>query len=324
MPRAARNDNVDADVGDAMTPTPVARCAIPAARLHAYAQLAAGMAVVGAYVAFSKLIVETVPIFLLAMLRFAIAALAMLPWTFPKGGLAIALAQKRTLFAQSFFGNFLFSICMLSGVARTSATAAGLIMSTLPAAVALFSFFALRERLSGRTAFAIVLAIAGVGALTLVRTDHASTGADGAMWAGNLFVIGAVLCEALYVVLGKRLTTASVGPMQISAWINLVGLALTLPFGLWQAAHFDFARITVTLWLLIAFYALAASVLSTWLWLSGLRHVPASQAGVFTVALPITAALVGIVFLGESLTLAHAIAFVCAVAGLVLVSRFRR
>ena len=309
-----------------MTPTPVARGAVPTARLSAYVQLAAGMAVVGAYVAFSKVIVETVPIFLLAALRFGIAALAMLPWTFPKGGLAIALAQKKTLFALSFFGNFLFSIFMLSGVARTSATAAGLIMSMLPAAVALFSFFALRERLTGRTAVAVVLAIAGVGALTLVRADRGAAGADGAdaaVWAGNLFMIGAVCCEAIYVVLGKRLTTAAVGPMQISAWINLVGLTLTLPLGLVQAAHFDFARITVTLWLLIAFYALAASVLSTWLWLSGLRYVPASQAGVFTAALPITSALVGIAFLGESLTLAHAVAFVCAVAGLVLISRTR-
>ncbi len=288
----------------------------------AYLCLFAGMAVVGGYVGFSKVIVETVPVFLLATIRFGIAAVAMLPWTFPRGGLAVAWPLRRTLVAESFFGNFLFSICMLSGVARTSATAAGLIMSMLPAAVAVLSLIALAERVDGRTKIAILLAVIGVSSLTLGRGGETTTSTDAAL-IGNAFMVGAVFCEAMYVVLGKRLTSASVGPMQISAWINLVGFTLMLPFGIWQGLHFDFARMTPLLWTLIAVYAFAASVLSTWLWLTGLRHVPASRAGVFTTALPISSALVGIVFLGERPTAAHGIAFVCAVVGILLVTQRR-
>ena len=40
---------------------------------------------------------------------------------------------------------------------------------------------------------------------------------------------------------------------------------------------------------------------TVWLWMTGLRHVPASRAGVFTVMLPITAAAVGLLFLGEQM-----------------------
>jgi drug/metabolite transporter (DMT)-like permease len=285
-----------------------------------YLYLAAGMSVVGAYVGFSKVIVETVPVFLLATIRFGIAAIAMLPWTFPKGGLAVAWPQRGTLLAQSFFGNFLFSICMLSGVARTSATAAGLIMSMLPAAVALLSLIALAERVNGRTAVAIALAVVGVGTLTATRTGGDAPAGEAPL-VGNALMLGAVACEAIYVVLGKRLTGAAMGPMRISAWINLVGFVLMLPFGIWQGLDFDFARITPRLWLLIGLYAIAASVLSTWLWLSGLKHVPASRAGIFTTALPIASALVGIVFLGEQPTVVHGIAFACALAGVVLVTR---
>ena len=288
--------------------------------VSAYFYLVGGMVTVGAYVGFSKLIVETVPVFLLATIRFAIAAVAMLPWTFPRGGIATAWPLRGTLVAESFFGNFLFSICMLSGVARTSATAAGLIMSMLPAAVAVLSLAALAERVDRRTLVAVALAVVGVGSLTLGRDAQGPVAA----LAGNAFMVGAVACEAIYVVLGKRLTSAAVGPMQISAWINLVGFVLMLPLGVWQGLHFDFARMTPLLWALIGVYAIAASVVSTWLWLSGLKHVPASRAGVFTTALPITSALVGIVFLGERPTLAHGIAFVCAVAGIVLVTGRRR
>ena len=50
------------------------------------------------------------------------------------------------LFWESFLGNFLFSVCMLFGVALTSALAAGVIMAALPGVVALLSWLFLRER----------------------------------------------------------------------------------------------------------------------------------------------------------------------------------
>ena len=276
-----------------------------------------GMSVVGSYVAFSKIVVAVIPVYLMALLRFFIAAVLMLPLTFPNGSWSIVRQNRIALFFQSFFGNFLFSICMLSGIARTSATAAGLILSTLPAVVALFSTLALHERVTWRTAAAVALAVIGVGSLTL--THSARTGPDNSL-LGNLLVSGAVICEAVYVVLGKRLTNAQVTPMQIAAWMNLVGLFLVAPFGLWQAASFEFAAVPVEIWLLLALYAVCASWISTWLWLSGLKVIPASQAGVFTVALPISAALIGVVFLGEHITAGQLFAFGCAAVGIMLVT----
>ncbi len=286
-------------------------------RLRAYALLLCGMSVVGSYVAFSKVIVAVMPIYLLAMLRFAIAAVVMLPLTFPAGSLALMRRNGATLFFQSFFGNFLFSIFMLSGIARTSATAAGLIMSTLPAVVALMSAVTLRERVTWRTAAAVVLAVVGVASLTL---SHAGDSGRATSALGNLLVFGAVLCEAAYVVIGKRLTSALVTPMQISAWMNIIGLVLVLPLGLWQASSFRFDTVPFAVWGLVVLYAICASWISTWLWLSGLRVVPASQAGVFTVALPIAAALIGVVFLSESITAGQLFAFFCAALGIVLVT----
>ncbi len=50
-------------------------------RLPAYALLTGSMALVGTYVALSKPLTAAIPVFLLAFLRFAIAAGAMVPWT---------------------------------------------------------------------------------------------------------------------------------------------------------------------------------------------------------------------------------------------------
>ena len=282
------------------------------------------MAVVGVYVALSKPLTQAFPVFLLATLRFAIAALLMLPWLFEKSPGDLGAAQrlsppiKKTLFWQSFFGNFLFSIFMLYGVSQTSATASGVILASLPAVVAIFSWMFLKEILSSRTVLAAGLAFAGVASLSIVKD------ASGVMSVvGNVLVFCCVCCEAVYIILGKRLTK-SLSPKRISALINLIGLALMLPFGIWQALKFDFSAVSVTVWGLLVFYAVAASMLSTWLWLTGLKTVPASHSGVFTIALPMAATFVGVQFLGESLTLVHVVAFACAIAGILLIATSAR
>jgi drug/metabolite transporter (DMT)-like permease len=81
----------------------------------------------------------------------------------------------------------------------------------------------------------------------------------------------------------------------------------------------DFGRLSAGHWALLVFYSIAASLVAVWLWMTGLRHLPANQAGVFTVALPIAAAAIGVAFLGETFTWLHAAALAAAAAGVVLI-----
>ena len=129
----------------------------------AYACLALSMSLVGSYVALSKPLVGAIPVFLLAWLRFGIGGAAMLHWLKKPAEEAPMTAQtKRLLFLESFLGNFLFSICMLFGVSLTSAVTAGVVMATIPAAVALMSWAFLKEHIGLRTWAAVGCAVAGV------------------------------------------------------------------------------------------------------------------------------------------------------------------
>jgi drug/metabolite transporter (DMT)-like permease len=274
------------------------------------------MALVGSYVGLSKLLVAVFPVFLLAWLRFGIAAAAMAHWLRrPADEPALNAHERRLVFLQSLLGNFLFSICMLYGVAATSAVAAGVVLAGIPASVALLSRIFLGERIDRRMAAAIGLAVAGVALLASNRSGG-STLAD-APWWGYALLVASMLCEAAYVVIGKRLA-AKLSARRISALINLWGLALVTPFGLWQALRFDFSAVSVPIWALLLFYALAASMWSVWLWMRGLVRVPASRAGVFTVLLPIAATMVGVVALNERFGAGHALAAGLAVLGLVI------
>ncbi|MBC7502109.1 MAG: DMT family transporter [Herminiimonas sp.] len=289
----------------------------------AYSCLALSMALVGSYVALSKPLAAVLPVFLLAWLRFGIGGLAMLGWLKkPATEITMTPQTRKLVFLESFLGNFLFTICMLYGVSLTSALSAGVIMSAIPAVVALMSWFFLKERIGARTWAAVACGALGIGLLSVAKPEHAAAGVDliqaqQQAWLGNLLVFGAVLCEAAYAVIGKKLT-AVLSPKRISAIINLWGFVLMTPFGLYVAIGFDFAPVRVGMWLLLVFYALAASVWTVWLWMTGLKSVPAARAGVFTVMLPISAALVGVFVLGETLTSIQIIAFGIALAGLLL------
>ena len=282
------------------------------------------MSLVGSYVALSKPLVAVFPVFLLAWLRFGIGGMAMLPWLRkPPGELPMTARTRQLVFLESFVGNFLFSICMLYGVSMTSAVSAGVIMAAIPAVVALMSWAFLRERIGLRTWAAVACAAIGIGLLALSQSGHGTpaetTGVanGGTPWLGNLLVFGAVLCEASYAVIGKKLTGA-LGPKRITSLINLWGLLLVTPFGVYMALHYDFSAVPPGIWLLLVFYALAASVWTVWLWMTGLKRVPASQAGVFTVMLPVSAALVGVLVLDEQMAGAQLLAFAVALAGVVL------
>ncbi len=287
----------------------------------AYAALALSMSLVGGYVALSKPLVAVFPVMLLAWLRFGIGALAMPHWLRAAPGDARLTPRLHALvFLQSFFGNFLFSLCMLAGVSLTSAVSAGVIMATLPAAVAVLGRVFLQERIDGRTALAIALAAAGIALLAWGREPGAAGSpgdGTGRAWLGNLLVFGAVLCEAAYVVIGKPLSGA-LHPRRVTALINLWGLALTTPLGAWAAWHFDFGAVHTGTWMLLLFYGLAASVWTVWLWMTGLRTVPAARAGVFTVMLPVSAAAVGVLALGEAIGPLQGVALGLAVAGVLL------
>ena len=290
------------------------------------------MSLVGSYVALSKPLVAAFPVMLLAWLRFGIGALAMPHWLRkPASEPPMTPHTRGLVFLESFLGNFLFSICMLYGVSMTSAVSAGVIMAAIPAVVALMSWAFLKERISGRVWGAVACAALGIGLLALTQPDGAAahgstqgngsgvtgTGVGGRAWLGNLLVFGAVLCEASYAVIGKKLTGA-LGPKRISALINLWGFALVTPFGLYAAMQFEFGSVAPGIWVLLVFYSLAASVWTVWLWMTGLKGVPASQGGVFTVMLPVSAALVGVFVLGETLRWAQVMAFALALVGVAL------
>lgn len=267
-------------------------------RLAAALSITAAMVLTGSNVPFGKAIVGEIPIYLFLPLRFAVACLALAPLAARESGPRLSQTtpgQRRDIFAMSLLGMVGYTIFILEGLKRTSASDAGIITATIPAVVALMGVAFAGDRLSRRQMAAVGLAVAG---LALIQGFAAGTGAR--TLAGNLLVGGAVLCEASFVVLGKRLAPPF-RPFRLSLGANLVGLVLSIPLVAIDARGFDPSSVQWATWVLSVWYALSASVICLWLWYRGLPYVETWMAGLATAAIPVSALLVSALYLREAI-----------------------
>lgn len=275
--------------------------------------LALSMALVGANVPVAKALAESLPIPLIAGLRCLIACALLLP-LLRAAGLTPWLPEPRlagNLALQAAFGTVLYNLALLAGLRLTSALEGGLMLSTLPAMVAIGGALWLREALAPRVWAAVVLAVGGMAALTAA----AATGGEGSL-AGNALVLAAVAGEAAYVLLARR-AAGRLPVLLATFWMQAFSAALLLP--LWLPVLGGAAALAEpAVAALLVFHALTASVLCLLLWYSGLKRVPAGVAGVFTLFLPATASAVAVGVLGEAFTAAHAAGFALMLASVLL------
>jgi drug/metabolite transporter (DMT)-like permease len=270
----------------------------PISRLAAALSLIAAMTLTGANVAFARAIVAEFPIYVFVLFRFLVAsaALALLVRGEPGPKLAaMSRAEWRDLTLMALLGMVGFTVLMFEGLTRTAAADAGIITATLPAVAALLGVAFAGDRLSRLQGLAIALAVAG---LVLVQASGTAPGASTLI--GNLLVGGAVLCEASFVLLGKRLAPPY-RPLRLALGANLVGLVLSVPLALPQLPGFDPASVRAGMWVLGTWYALAASVVCLWLWYRGLPYVETWLAGLATAAVPLAALAMSALYLGEAI-----------------------
>ena len=281
--------------------------------LPAALSLLAAMALTGANVALGKAIVAEVPVYMFVLFRFAVAsaALALMVRGEPGPRLAtMSRTQVRDLSLMALLGMVGFTVFMFEGLKRTAAADAGIITATLPAVVAALGVALAGDRLTRRQLLAVALAVAG---LVLVQATGTAAGTSSLL--GNMLVGGAVLCEASFVILGKRLAPPY-QPLRLALGANLVGLMLAVPLAFIDAPTFDVRTVTPGMWLLGTWYALAASVVCLWLWYRGLPHVQTWLAGLATAAIPIAALAASALYLGETIggwKLAGAALVICGI-----------
>lgn len=165
-----------------------------------------------------------------------------------------------------------------------------------------------------RRVLGILITIVGVG----FSIGTAALGGDftSAEWLGAAASLGAALigaiCSLLYRPFLQRYPTLQIGTLAMFSATVVLGF-MAIPEGFFT--HWpDYGQ---AVWLAIGGTAVVSSV-GYLLWLYALRHIWASNVTSFMGLSPLTASLLGVLFLGEVLTLSDAVAVVLVLTGLVL------
>ena len=268
-------------------------------------ELALSMVLVGANVVILKILAAHLPIFVILLLRTSFATLLLAPFArLPR------LPHRRVfgnLVLQAALGTLAYNFFLLAGLKYTGAVQAGLVLATLPAVIALGAAFLLREHLAPRQWLAVGLAAIGMAAL--------ARGGGGFSIAGDALVFCAVCGEATYALLARR-AAGALPVMQATFWMQAASAVLSAPLAI---AQIHLARLTPLVLGLLIMHSLTASVFAILLWYRGMRRVPAGLAGTFTALLPATAALCGIVILGEVFTLDDGLGFAALLVSMLLI-----
>ncbi|KWA81498.1 hypothetical protein WL30_27030 [Burkholderia ubonensis] len=292
-------------------------------RLIGYLYLAAAMTGVGSTVIASRLAAGGLPPFTATALRFLIAT----PLLF-----ALMRAQRLRwprlsrrdaglLVVQAAAGGVGYTVLLICGTRLSSPLDAGVMLGTLPAMSTLIAAVLLRERQMPRDWAAAALATAGVLLVTFTP-GHAAPSMRAL--AGDALVLAAVACEAVFILLNRRLAVP-LAPLTLSTAMSGLGFALALvPAAFeWHAATAGWTSGAIAAVVSVVYYALVPTVLGYLCWYAGSARTSGTEAALFTAFAPVSAVLFAVTLFGETLNAARLAGIALVVAG-VLVGAMRR
>ena len=108
--------------------------------------------------------------------------------------------------------------------------------------------------------------------------------------------------------------------MPVSAFAMLASVVFLAALGWHEGIVACLPRITAGGWAAIVFIGFSSGV-GYFLWLWALNHAPATQVTVFLSLSPVTAAVLGALFLAEPVSAGALLALACVAAGLWLAHR---
>lgn len=273
---------------------------------------------VGAAIVASRSVVDEVPPLTLAMLRYAIGLLCLLPFALPMLPALRGRLRGRDAAAMAALGigQFGVLIALLNwGLQHVGAAQAALIFSLFPLLTLLFGAALGREQVSVPLLGGVLLSIAGVLA-SLWPKLH---GGAGGTWWGECAVLAAAgvgaLCSVLYRPYLQRYPTVPVSAFAMLASVLFLALA-----GLGEGWPGRIASFSPGAWAVVLFIG-ASSGIGYFLWLYALKHESPTRVTVFLALNPVTAAVLGAALLREPLGAHLAIALALIAAGLALAAR---
>lgn len=248
-------------------------------------------------------------------LRLWLGAIVALPWLLTWGRKHLKQMTRehwKWLLLMSLFEPCLYFLAEMNGLVYTSASAAGLVTSTLPIWIAIGAWYFLGERIARNLWIGLGLALGGTALMTLVGSP--SEAAPNPLLGNSLMVVATLMATG-YVLIAKRLTD------DLNSWLVTilqlwVGAVFFLPWLIFSPPDIGNASLLslqATLWL-----GVVVSIGAYGFYNLGISQVPAQVAGLSVNLLPLFTLVMAWVFLGERLSLFESLGAGMILAGILV------
>jgi len=212
-------------------------------------------------------------------------------------------------------GSFLYQLCFVGGVRRTSVANGSLIIGCSPIVIALLSAWAGHERIKPVRWVGVVLALGGLYLVVGSGADLSSQ-----TLFGDALMAAGVLCWAVY-------SVASQPILKRHSALTVIGLTFSIGAALYVVmmipvlVRVEWSSISAQSWGLMVASALLALNLSYYIWYTGLKKLGGSRTSVYSYLTPVVAMVVAAVWLAEPIS-GNQVAGAAAIFSGLLITRF--
>ena len=270
------------------------------------------MTLAGSSIAVTKKLTGTMPVFLANELSLLIAWIALIPV-----GAHHLFKQKKKPDSswirasaypalQALFGMALFRVFTFWGLRYVSAIEGGLMTAAAPSIMVVLAFFLLKESPNSRRIGAVVLAGAGVAVLNW------KSGAFTGSLLGTALILLATACES-FLTIFRKMEKKHASPMVNTFYIVSFSLLFLLPATVIEGEWHRLPHLTAEQLLGCIYLGLVPTVLGYFCWGYASCRIDAGITGIITSMMPLSAALISILWLGETPTRRHLIGGICIV-----------
>lgn len=261
----------------------------------AYLSLTIASIIWGANGPIMKYVLQTIPPFTLALIRFGGASAVLFPFVLNK--LSIAKKDRINILLVSLFGVSLNIGFYFLGLKTTTALNAGIIVASLPIFTLIFAAIFLKEKVKKNFVFGSVLGLLGI--LVIISKDILLTTFSP---IGDFLILLATLSYVFYEILSKKLKHYS--PVLITFYMFLIASATFFPFAFleFQSNPYWIYKLSFSV-ILGSFYGIFFSSICAYvLWQWALWQLQATRVGFFFYLDPIVSTITAVLFLSEQIT----------------------
>lgn len=217
----------------------------------------------------------------------------------------------------SLLGVVLNQYLFFEGLKLSHPVQTAILHTTNPIFVLIFAALIIGEKAGWLKIFGIVLGTAGALGIILQNSD-VSFSTD--TLAGNLLIIGNILCYSLYLVLIKPVMEKH-NSLTVIKWAFLYGFLMNTPFTVSSIFKIQWDILPGNIWFSLIFVVLGATFLAYLLTIFALKFLPALVVGFYVYLQPVIAAVIGWIIYHDKPTIMNFVAAIMIFTGVYLVNR---